>query len=176
MQHCNILRHDVATHWAAILGRIDMATRSQVGNPFRDIFAVSVVALLIAGMASSTQAQETPGESPDQALSKMLIDDVAGQIEKFCKARKVRTLQVGDFRGTVGARANADVKRDWLDSLKERGIAMRDIDSTLISGRIVTQQSGDVEIILLKCTLSDSRGAEIRTFRVRKVVTSEPLS
>ncbi len=153
-----------------------MVTLKQVGDDIRGIFATTLVALAMAGMASPVEAQETPDESSDQALSNKLIDDVAGQIEKFCKARKVNTLQVIDFRGTVGSRATADVKRDWLDSLKERGIAMRDVDSTRISGRIVTQQSGDVEIILLKCTLSDSRGAEIRTFRVRRVVTSEPLS
>ncbi|MCA9026247.1 MAG: hypothetical protein KDA86_13655 [Planctomycetaceae bacterium] len=153
-----------------------MLTTKQMGVCIRGVLYAGLLMLLMVETSSVVHAQDASGESTDESLSKELMDEVAGQIEKFCKAHKVTTLQVVDFQGTVGARATAEVKQDWLDSLKECGISVRATDSTHISGRIQSQQAGDTEIILLMCTLSDSRGADIRTFRVRKVVSITPLS
>lgn len=153
-----------------------MLATTQTVRHIRSAFSLVLLSLTILQTTPQSYAQEGSGESSDEMLSKSMMGEVAGQVEKFCKAHRVTTLQLVEFRGTVGTRATADVRQDWLDSLRERGISLRDLDSTRISGSIQTQQEGDAEIILLMCTLSDSRGADIRTFRVRKVISSKPLS
>ena len=108
--------------------------------------------------------------------SKKLIDDIAKQMEKFCKAKSVSTVQVVGFKGSIGTQSEADVKRQWLDTLKEHGIGMREVDSTRLSGCLMTQVSGDDSLVLLTCTLTDNRGAEICTFRVRKVIPTKSIN
>ncbi len=152
-----------------------MATIFVISCRLRHVLAATLAAAAICGSVPLVHGQDPAEVSSDQAVSKTLIDEATAQIETFCKARNMLTLQVVDFRGTVGARESTEVKREWLDSLKERGISMRDVDSTRISGCIETQASGDTSIIVLKCTLSDSRGGEIRTFRVRRVIAAKTL-
>lgn len=153
-----------------------MATGIQDGLRKRLFIALTCVTITLTGTASAVRAEDDPKTADDQAISKKLIDDIAKQMEKFCKAKSVSTVQVVGFKGSIGTQSEADVKRQWLDTLKEHGIGMREVDSTRLSGCLMTQVSGDDSLVLLTCTLTDNRGAEICTFRVRKVIPTKSIN
>lgn len=153
-----------------------MATGIQDELRSKVLIALSSVALLLSGMSNVTRADDGPKSSSKQSVSEKLIEDVAKQIKKFCKAKNVSTVQVVGFKGSIGTRPESEIKQEWLDTLKKHGIGMRKIDSTRLSGAVITQELGEDSLVLLTCTLTDNRGTEICTFRVRKLVPTDSLS
>lgn len=134
--------------------------------------------LLIAGLLALTTTQLLKNASADdeqssssRAVCLKMINEMADEIQKYCKGRNVRTLQYLQFLGAHGDMSNDALEDELIASLRKRGIQIQDLDNTRLKGRITSQSSGSKSVLLVQCTLVDANGAELQTFRLREVVS-----
>ncbi len=108
----------------------------------------------------------------DETVCRKMIENMADRISRYCTAQNLNSLQYLKLRGALGTVSNKTLERQLLDSLKERGITLLDVDSTRLKGHIASQRQGATSVLLLQCTLSDSNGTDLQTFRVREFLGS----
>ncbi|MGE0374183.1 MAG: hypothetical protein AB7I48_24275 [Planctomycetaceae bacterium] len=148
-----------------------MATTKDGRRSHRGAVLFTFTALALTQWLQVASAQDENEQSPDQAICLKMIEEMAEQVQQYCEARNLKTLQCLKFVGTHGTVSNETLEQQLIEHLKKRGIEVQKSDSTRLRGRIASQRTGTTSILLVQCTLSDISGAELQTFRLRQVVS-----
>jgi len=146
-----------------------MATTNDGRRRGRTVLIAGLLSLATTQLLNHASADDDETSS-DKAVCRKMLNEMADEIQKYCEARNLNTLQYLQFLGTHGDMSNDALEDELIDSLTTRGIKIQPVDSTRLKGRIMSQASGDRSVLLVQCTLTDPSGAELRTFRLRQVV------
>lgn len=147
-----------------------MATNHIDTCRLRRLISTGLIALAATQPFQFASAEDEAVESSDEAVCSKMIDEMANEIHKYCKARNLNTLQYLQFLGAHGTVSNEALEKQLFESLTKRGIEIQKLDSTRLRGKIASQASGESSILLVQCTLTDANGSELRTFRLRQVI------
>ncbi|MBX3437253.1 MAG: hypothetical protein KF861_07180 [Planctomycetaceae bacterium] len=136
----------------------------------RGVWIIAALALAAVQLLQNAAPAQDGDILSDEAICVKMIEQMADQIQTYCIAHNLKTLQYLKFVGNHGTVSNETLEQRLIDSLKKRGIDLLQLDSTRLRGRLVSQKSGAQSVLLVQCTLTDISGAELQTFRLRQVV------
>ena len=131
---------------------------------------------LLGSLSSQQSFAQENSSLTDEGLSQIVTDEVSDRLATYLNANSIQTVNTVVVEGKFHSLTNETLSRQLTNSLKGHEIVVDNASTTRLSGQILLSESEDVICILMLCTLSDIKGGEICTVRIRKVLPSSNRS